>query len=132
MTFQPGMRKVWASSMKSALTARVPCQTLVMMSGIAVMKTTKMMDASEMLNQMMPKIAQIAEDTVFNTGSTGSKNSPRGRIAPSMMPSGTLMMAARVKPMQTRLRVTARLRHRSPLSTISDSAFQTRMGPGST
>ena len=122
MTFQPGMRNVCASSMKSALTARVPCQTLVMINGIAVMKTTKMIEASEMLNQMMPNIAQMADDTVLSTGSTGSKNSPSGRMAPSMMPSGTLTMAASANPMHTRCSVMARLRQRSPLSMISESA----------
>ena len=58
------MRSVCASSMKSALTVRVPCQTLVMMSGIAVMNTTKIVVALDTPNQMIAKIAQIAEDTV--------------------------------------------------------------------
>ncbi len=44
---------------------RVPCQTLVMMSGIAVMNTTKMVVAFDTPNQMIAKIAQIADDTVF-------------------------------------------------------------------
>ena len=70
------MRSTWASSIKSAFTVRVPCQTLVMIKGMAVMNTTKIVVAFEMPNQMMAKIAQIAEETVFRTGITGSKNSP--------------------------------------------------------
>ena len=62
--------------MKSALTVRVPCHTLVMMSGIAVMNTTNIVVALETPNQMIAKIAQIAEETVFMTGMMGSKNSP--------------------------------------------------------
>ena len=108
--------------MKSALTLRVPCHTLVMMSGIAVIKTTKMMVCSEMPNQMMAKIAQIADDTVFSTGSTGSKNSPRRRTAPNMMPNGTLTIVASTKPIETRSSVMARLRHRSPLPRITLNA----------
>src|SRR5215475_10707979 len=72
MTFQSGIRNTRASSIKSAFTVRVPCQTLVIIKGIAVMNTTKIVVALEMPNQMMAKIAQIAEETVLSTGITGS------------------------------------------------------------
>src|SRR4030095_2678951 len=63
ITFQSGIRTTRASSMKSAFTVRVPCQTLVIIKGMAVMNTTKIVVALEIPNQMMAKIAQIAEET---------------------------------------------------------------------
>src|SRR5437879_9345895 len=85
MTFHCGMRSTWASSIKSAFTVRVPCQTLVMIKGIAVINTTKIVVALEIPNQMMAKIAQIAEETVLSTESQARKNwrraySHRGRL----------------------------------------------------
>ena len=103
-----------------------------MMSGIAVMNTTNIVVLSEMPNQMMANIAQIADDTVLSTGSTGSKNSPSPRTAPSMIPSGTLTTVASTNPMQTRSSVMPTLCHRSPLATISPNASYTRGGPGRT
>ncbi len=105
--------------MKSAFTVRVPCQTLVMMSGIAVMKTTNTVVALEMPNQMMAKIAQIAEETEFRTGITGSKNSPARLFAPSIIPNGSPTSAATAKPTDTRHSVMARLFHRSPFPAMS-------------
>jgi len=118
------------SSMKSALTVRVPCQTLVMISGIAVMNTTKIVVAFDTPNQMIAKIAQIADDTVFITGMTGSKNSPSRRLAPNRMPSGRPIAVARMKPAATRPSVMPRLLHRSPLAEICNREFHTRTGPG--
>lgn len=101
-----------------------------MISGIAVMKTTKIVVALEMPNQIMAKIAQIADDTVFMTGITGSKNSPARLFAPRKIPKGRLTRAAMTNPTVTRQKVMPRLLHRSPLAAISVSACHTRGGPG--
>ena len=116
--------------MKSAFTVRVPCHTLVMIKGIAVMNTTKIVVALEMPNQMMAKIAQIAEETVFRTGITGSKKSPARLFAPSTIPNGKPISAANTKPTVTRQNVIPRLFHKSPFAAISRSASHTRAGPG--
>ena len=77
--FQRENRSACASSTYSALTAWVPCQTLVTISGNAVISTTKIGVMGESPNQMMAKIAQIADDTVLSTGRTGSKKVPSAR-----------------------------------------------------
>jgi hypothetical protein len=101
-----------------------------MINGIAVMNTTKIVVALEMPNQIMAKMAQIAEDTVFITGITGSKNSPARLFAPRKMPNGKLTRAAMMNPTVTRQSVIPRLLQRSPLAAISLSACHTRAGPG--
>ncbi len=90
-----------------------------MIKGMAVMNTTNIVVALEMPNQMMAKIAQIAEETVFKTGITGSKNSPARRFAPSAIPSGSPTRAATTNPTATRHSVIPRLFHRSPLAAMS-------------
>ena len=62
------------------------------------MNTTKIVVALEMPNQMMAKIAQIADDTVFITGITGSKNSPARLFAPRKMPNGQTYQRRNDKP----------------------------------
>jgi len=94
------------------------------------MNTTKIVVALEMPNQTIAKIAQIAEETVFNTGKTGSKNSPARLFAPSTIPSGSPNNAAATNPIDTRHNVIARFLQRSPLAAISRNASQTRSGPG--
>jgi hypothetical protein len=101
-----------------------------MIKGIAVMNTTKMVVALEIPNQMIAKIAQIAEETVFSTGSTGSKNSPARLFAPSRIPSGKPVSPANTNPTATRHSVIPRLFHKSPFAAISRSESQTRAGPG--
>jgi hypothetical protein len=103
-----------------------------MIKGIAVMNTTKIVVALEIPNQMIAKIAQIADETVFNTGRTGSKNSPARLFAPRKMPSGKPVSAANTNPTTTRQSVIARLFHKSPFAAISRRASQTRSGPGKT
>ncbi|KAF1003060.1 MAG: hypothetical protein GAK28_04949 [Luteibacter sp.] len=72
------------------------------MSGIAVMKTTKIVVAFEMPNQMIANTAQIADETVFMTASSGSKTRARARLEPRARPSGVPTSVASRKPAATR------------------------------
>ncbi len=123
-------RSARASSTKSALTAWVPCQTLVAISGSAVIRTTKIGVIGDSPNHMIAKMAQIADETVFMTGRMGSKNSPTERLEPSRMPSGTPIATAIAKPIATRPSVVNRLAIRSPLCRSSMMRSNTRSGRG--
>src|SRR3974377_1214266 len=99
-----------------------------MISGSAVIKTTKIGVSGERPNQIIAKIAQIADETVFITGRIGSKNAPRLRFDPSRVPPGTPVITGIVKPADTRPRVTIRLYGRSPLVVSSMMRLNTRAG----
>jgi hypothetical protein len=82
---------------------------LVTISGKAVINTTKIGVSGESPNHTTAKIAQIADDTVFITGSIGSKKVPSVRFEPSTRPPGTPMSTASAKPASTRSSVVKRL-----------------------
>ena len=125
-------RSAAASSTKSACTAWVPCHTLVTINGSAVISTTKIGVIGESPNHTMAKIAQIADDTVLSTGSTGSKKLPIARLEPSRMPAGTPIATAIRNPATTRPNVVMRLTGRSPVPVSCTTRANTRSGPGST
>jgi hypothetical protein len=64
----------------------------MIMSGSAVINTTKTGVNGDNPNQMIAKIDQMAAETVFITGRMGSKNVPTARFDPSTMPPGTPIM----------------------------------------
>ncbi len=96
------------------------------------MNTTKTVVAFDTPNQMIAKIAQIADETVFITGMMGSKKAPSRRFAPNRMPSGRPTAVAKTKPAATRPSVMPRFTHRSPLADNDLKLSHTRGGPGST
>src|SRR3546814_20337953 len=71
-----------ATSTSSGLTLRVPCHVLVMISGMAVISTTKMVAMSDSPNHSSANMAQIADETVLGTGIRGPNELPTARVAP--------------------------------------------------
>ena len=103
-----------------------------MINGSAVISTTKMGVSGDSPNQMIAKIAQMADETVFITGRIGSKKLPSWRLEPSRIPPGTPMITAMAKPASTRPSVTMRLYGRLPLLVSSTMRPNTRAGLGIT